>query len=233
MFRRAPLLAALAAAAAVLSAPSAAFALTGTTNQRCYSHVPTQGTQPIVVTLRGGVPGANFEVVASDPGAGWGSAGGAEGTYDAAGNAVAQIANVFPPGGSIKPMRGKNVHLSVRTYAPTGIFETQLEDVLITNFTVTVASKPIKPRRRRKVTVSGTPFAHKTVYGFVVKGKNKHVLHRFKLGKGNLCGYVRHKVKVAPRHYHTGRYRLYLNAGKHLHRKRALRYDFRIYHRYY
>lgn len=231
MNRRTPVLAAAAAAASLLAAPGAALAVTGSANQRCYSHVPTKGTQPIVVHLAGGAPGADFEVVASDPGHGFGSAGSTTGTYDAAGNGLAAITDVFPPSGSISPLRGQKVNLAVEDFPSQAV--TQLGSVLITNLTIAVAQKPISPGKRRRVTVSGTPFAHKKVYGFVVKGKSRHVLRRFKLGKGNVCGYVRRKVHVAPRHYHLGRYRLYVNAGRHLAKKRALRFDFRIYRRYF
>jgi hypothetical protein len=231
--RRTPLLAALATAAAVLAVPSAALAVTARTNQRCYSHVPTAGTQPIVVGMTGGAPTAGFVLAASFPGKGTGSAGSTSGDFDAAGNALARIDDVFPQGG-IGPKKGQRIDLSVRQYPVGGTpFDTSLGHVLITNFTIHVASKPVSPRKRRRVTVSGTPFAHKRVYGFVVKGRSTHVLHRFRLGGGNLCGYVNHKAVVAPRHYRLGRYRLYVNAGKRLNRRKALRYDFRIYHRYH
>jgi hypothetical protein len=231
--RRTPLLVALATAAAALAVPGAALAVTGKANQRCYSHVPTAGTQPIVVGMNGGIPGGGYVLTASYPGKGWGSAGSTDGNFDAGGNAIGSIPSVFPRGG-IGPKKGQRIDLAVRQYPVDGTpsFDTPLGSVLITNFTISVASKPISPRKRRRVTVSGTPFAHKRVYGFVVKGKSRHVLHRFRIGKGNVCGYVSHKAVVAPRHYHLGRYRLYVNAGKKLNRHKALRYDFRIYRRY-
>lgn len=221
-----------AAAATVLAAPAAALAVTGSTDRKCYTHIPTKGTQPIVVGMNGGTPGGGFVLAASVPGKGLGSAGSTDGDFDASGNAFARITDVFPPSGSIDPIKGQRVDLSVQDFGAPGAPTSQLGSVLITNLAIKVASKPIDPRKRRRVTVSGTPFAHRRVYGFVVKGKSRHVLHRFRLGKGNVCGYVSHKVKVAPAHYRLGRYRLYINGGSRLNRNKALRYDFRIYRRY-
>ena len=231
MHRGTAALAATAASAAALAAPSAALAVTGSANQQCYSHVPTQGSEPIVVTLSGGTPGADFIVSATVPGGpGVGSAGSADGTYDAAGNGQASITDVSPPSGTINPTKGQTVQLSVESFPPGApSFTTPLGNVLITNLTVNVASKPLRATKPRWVSVSGTPFANKRLYGFVVKGKSRHVLKRVKLGKGNVCGFTRRKVSLAPRHYHFGRYRLYVNAGRKLNRSHALRYDFRIF----
>jgi hypothetical protein len=182
-----------------------------------------------VVKLRGGTPGGDFMVAASDPGAGFGSAGSAQGTYDAAGNARVAITNVFPPSGTIDPIRGQKVHLTVRDFSPGGTVDTKLDDVLITNLTMKVAPRPSNPRKPRWVKVSGTPFAKKHVYGFVVKGKGRHVVQRFRLGKGNVCGFVRRKVRVAPSPFQYTRYHLYVNAGAKLNKRKALRWDFRIF----
>lgn len=225
--------AAAAAAATALLAPSAALALTGHADHECYTHIPTKGSQPIVVALSGGTPGGGFVLAATVPGQGLGSAGSTDGDFDASGNASARIGNVFPPSGSIDPIRGRRVNLSVQDFGAPGSPTTQLGSVLITNLAIKVAARPISPRKPRRVTVSGTRFAHRRVYGFVVKGSSTHVLHRFRLGKGDVCGYVSHKARVAPAHYRTGRYRLYVNAGRKLERPKALRYDFRIYRRYF
>ena len=56
----------LAVGAAVPAAASAT--VTGTISQACYSRVPQRGTQPIVVTLTGGTPNANYILSATDVG---------------------------------------------------------------------------------------------------------------------------------------------------------------------
>jgi hypothetical protein len=228
MIRRATLLIALATASAV-AVPTSALAVTGGANKACYSRVPTKGSEPVVVSLAGGVPGANFIVAATVPGKGWGSAGSASGTYDAAGNATAVITNITTPSGTIDPVKGGRIALSVRDFTPAGPVDTQLGTVLVTNLAMKVASKPTSPRKLRRVTVSGTPFAGKRLYGFVVKGKSRHVLHRFSLGRGNVCGYVSKKALVAPTPLRYGRFRLYVNAGRKLDKARSLGYRFRIY----
>ena len=232
MTRRTTALAATATVATVLAAPAAALAVTGGPDRKCYTHIPTKGTQPIVVGMNGGTPGGGFVLAATVPGKGLGSAGSTDGDFDASGNAFARITDVFPPSGSIEPIKGQRVDLSVQDFGAPGFPTSPLGSVLITNLAIKVAAKPISPRKRRRVTVSGTPFAHRRVYGFVVKGKSRHVLHRFRIGRGNVCGYATHKAVVAPAHYRIGRYRLYVNAGKRLNRRKALRYDFRIFHRY-
>lgn len=225
MLLRATLLVALAAAIG----PASALAVTGSANKACYSHVPTKGSEPVVVSLAGGVPGAGFVVAATIPGKGWGSAGSASGTYDAAGNATAQITDVTTPSGTIDPVKGGRIALSVRDFTAAGPVDTQLGTVLVTNLAITVASKPTNPRKRRRVTVSGTPLAGRRLFGFVVKGKSRHVLRRFSLGRANVCGYASVKAVVAPSPVRYGRFRLYVNAGRKLAKTRALGYRFRVY----
>jgi hypothetical protein len=233
MIRRTTLVVGLATCAAAL-VPGSALAVTGQADKACYSHVPTKGSEPIVVTLTGGEPGASFLVTASVPGHGWGSAGSAPGTYDAAGNGTVQITDVYPPSGTIDPVRGGKIALSVRSYASAGTFDTPLGDVLVTNLAIDVASRPSNPSSRRKVRVSGTPFAHKRLYGFVVRGKkSKHVLRRFSLGRADVCGFAATKAVVAPKGYRTGTYWLYVNAGGKLNRAHSLAYSFRIYRSYF
>lgn len=219
---------ALATIALLAAAPSAFAAPTVTINKPCYSHVPSQGSEPIVATIAGGTPGANFLLSATEPGGSRGDAGSVSGTFDAAGNAVAQIANVFPPSGSISPLRGQSVNLSIIDY---GVGETDVPagKALITNLALDIASKPRSPRRPRLVRVSGTPFANKALYGFVAKPRGTRVLRRFRLGKGNVCGFASSKQIVAPSNYKSGNYRLYVNAGKQLNKKLALWYSFRLY----
>jgi hypothetical protein len=228
MIRRATLLFALTAAGAV-AVPGSALAVTGGANKACYSHLPTKGSEPVVVTLAGGVPGANFVVAATVPGKDWGSGGSASGTYDVAGNAIAVIPDVTTPSGTIDPVRGAAIALSVRDFTAAGSADTQLGAVLVTNIAIKVASRPTNPRKRRRVSVSGTPFADQRLYGFVVKGKSRHVLHRFLLGRADGCGFVSTKALVAPVPLRPGRFRLYVNAGKKLAKARAIGSGFRIY----
>ena len=60
---------------------------------------------------------------------------------------------------------------------------------------------------------AGRAFARKTLYGFVTKPGSGKVLRRVKLGKANVCGYVKTKEVVAPRGSGGGNYVLYVNAG--------------------
>jgi hypothetical protein len=228
MIRRATLFIALATAPAA-AVPASALAVTGSANKACYSHVPTKGSEPVVVSLTGGVPGAGFIVAATIPGKGWGSAGSADGTYDAVGNATVQITDITTPSGTIDPVRGGTIALSVRDFTAAGQADTQLGTVLVTNLAIKVASKPTSPRKRRRVTVSGTPFANQRLYGFVVKGKSRHVLHRFSLGRANVCGFASKNALVAPTPLRYGRFRLYVNPGKQLDKATSLGYRFRIY----
>lgn len=216
-----------------LAVPASAAAVTGTIGAPCYSHVPTAGSQPVVVSLTGGTPGAGYVVAATIPGKGTGSAGSIDGNFDAAGNAVAQITDVFPPNGTINPTKGQPIQLSVQDFGVAGAPETPLGTTLITNIAMDVSSKPTNPHKRRRVRVSGTPFAGQKVYGFVVKGHSKHVLRRISLGKADVCGFVKRKAVVAPRPFRYGRFRLYVNAGRKLNKSKAIHISFRIFRRYF
>jgi hypothetical protein len=224
------LLGVLGTAASLAAVPAAASAaVTATLNQACYTHIPTQGSDPIIATLAGGTPGAGFVVAATVPGKGTGSAGSASGTFDAAGNATAQITNVSPPSGTIGPTKGQTVTLSIQDFgAPGGPVETPIGSALITNLALSVASRPSSPRAHRTVSVSGTPFAGQQMYGFVVKGTSRHVLRRISLGRANACGFVSDKEIVAPASYAPGTYRLYINAGRTLDKAKAIGSKFRI-----
>lgn len=227
--RTPPVLASVLTSIALLAVASPASAApTVTIDKPCYSHVPTGGTEPIVATITGGTPGADFLLSATDPGEGRGSAGSVSGTFDATGNAVAQITNVFPPSGSISPLRGQAVNLSITDYG-SGATDVPAGKAVITNLTIDVAARPSNPRRPRLVRVSGTPFAGKTLYGFVTKSKGTRVLRRFRLGKGNVCGFAGSKAIVAPSNFKSGTYQLYVNAGMRLNKPRALGYTFRLY----
>jgi predicted S18 family serine protease len=215
---------------ALLAVPASASALSVTLDRPCYTNVPSKGSQPIVGTITGGTPGANFIFNATQPGQSTGSAGSVSGTFDAAGNAVATITGVLPPSGSIGPVRGQSVDLSVADYG-TGATpaDVPVGKALITNFAVAVGSTPSNPRKARSVAVSGGPFAGKTLYGFITKAGSTHVLRTFRVGKGNVCGYARTRHVVAPPSYRTGHYRLYVNAGRKLQPRLAVAYGFRIF----
>src|SRR5512135_2758286 len=123
--------------AALLAVPAGASAVTATFNQPCYTHIPTQGSQPIVVSLTGGTPGANFLVSATVPGKGTGSAGSANGTFDAAGNGTAAITDVSPPSGTIDATRGQRINLSVADSGAGGT-DVPVGSTLVTNLSMTV-----------------------------------------------------------------------------------------------
>jgi hypothetical protein len=225
--RRHVLLAGAGAAAVALAAPGAALAVTGGATKPCFSHIPTRGSEPVTVALSGGTPGARYLVAATVPGRGLGSAGSISGNFDATGSAVAQIANVSPPGGTINPTAGRKIELSVQDYGAGGV-DVPLGTTRITNIAVDIASTPRSPRAHRAVSVSGTPFANQTLYGFVTKPGSSRVLRRVPLGRGNVCGYVSAKRVVAPKTYRAGSYRFYINAGPTLHKTKAVSYGFRI-----
>jgi hypothetical protein len=218
----------LAVAAGVLfAAPAASAAVTATLNQACYTHIPTAGSDPIVATLAGGTPGANFILSAAAPGRATGSSGSTTGTFDAAGNATAQIQNISPPSGTIGPTRGQTVNLTVQDFGAGGA-EQPVGQTLVTNLAMSVASRPRSPRARRQVSVSGTPFAGQRLYGFITRGSGSRVLRRISLGTANACGFVTARRVVAPRSYAPGNYRLYINAGRSLNKSRALGSRFSI-----
>jgi hypothetical protein len=219
-------------AGAVLSlsgAPVASAAITGSVNKPCYTHVPVRGTEPIAVTLAGGTPGAHFIVSATAAGKSLGSAGTADGAFDAAGNGTAQLTDVFPPSGSIRPIKGEPLVISARDFgAGAASIETPIAQTLITNLAMDVSSRPRNPRKARAITVSGTLFAGQALYGFVVKGKNPKVLRRLSLGTADGCGYLKSKGIVAPRSFRHGSYRFYVNAGPKLNKALAIGSGFQI-----
>lgn len=227
MSHRTAVLGALAGAAVLFASPVAATAATGTIAKPCYTHVPTQHTEPVVVALTGGTPNAPFVVSATAPGKDKGSAGSASGTFDAAGNGTATINDVFPPSGSIKPIKGEPIVLSVADFGAGGV-DTPFGQTLITNLQLDVSTTPRSPRAKRNITVSGTPFASQAIYGFVVKGTNPKVLRKIKLGTADGCGYLRSKGVVAPKSFRRGTYRLYVNAGPTLNKLLAIGFSFRI-----
>lgn len=215
------------ATAGLLVAVPAASAATATLNQACYTHIPTRGSDPIVATLTGGTPGANFIFSATVPGMGTGSAGFATGTFDAAGNATSQITNVSPPSGTIGPTKGQVVNLTVQDFGAGGA-EQPVGQATITNLAMSISGTPRSPRAHRRVSVSGTPFANQRMYGFVVKGTSRHILRRVYLGKANACGFVTSREIVAPRSFRPGSYRFYINAGPTLNKPRAIGNRFSI-----
>ncbi|MEA2194881.1 MAG: hypothetical protein QOG42_1315 [Solirubrobacteraceae bacterium] len=229
MSSRIALKGAVAGAVLLLAIPGVASAVTGSVAKPCVSHIPTKGSEPIVVTLAGGTPGADFQVAATIAGKGRGSAGSTTGTFDAAGNGTAAITDVFPPSGSIDPIRGEPVAISAMDFGAPGAVDTPIGATLVTNLALDVALKPRRPSAKRTITVSGTPFAGRQVYGFVVRGSGRKVLKRISLGTADGCGYARAKAVVAPKHYRHGNYRLYVNAGPTLNKDYALGFGFRIY----
>lgn len=222
---------AVSTAAALLAIPAAAQAVTLTPSKGCYTNVPTRGGEPLVTTLTGGTPGGRFQVAATVPGKGTGSAGSISGNFDAAGNAVAAIPNPGMPRTTIDPSEGQTLRLSVQDYG-SGAPAVEAGAVKITTLAIDVSSRPRSPRRRRSVRVSGGPFAGQTLYGFVVKPNGRRVLRRVRLGRTNGCGYVSHRSVVAPRSFRRGNYRFYVNAGRTLRKSRAIYTSFSIGRRF-
>jgi hypothetical protein len=205
------------------------------TSQSCYTHVPlaktATKTQPIVVAVTGGTPGATFQVragrVAPD-----GGLGSATGTFDAAGNGQAAILDVFPPSGSISALKGDTIQLGVRDLA-TGA-DIAAGSTKVTNAAIDVARKPSNPYSKRTFRLSGlTPlYGSGTLYGSYVSGKNgSKVVKRVKLGRPNACGYLKTKRVLPPRRGpHT--WTLFVHKGKKLKKSRSLFYSFTVYRRY-
>lgn len=222
--------AAALAAPMAASASSAQAAITASGLHRCYSGVPLRKQATITAHFSGGTPGDTFMFIATVPGKGTGSAGSSEGntTFDALGNGTASITNVFPPRDAIGPLAGEKVDLSVEEFGPAGDVTTPIGSVLISNIALKVSDTPRNPRKKRMVKLSGTPFAGKKMYGFVTNKKGTKVLRHFYIGRGNVCGYTKRKAVVAPKNYKRGSYRLYVNAGKKLNKKRALGQKFSI-----
>lgn len=216
---------------AALAGPAAASAVTGSLNQACYTHIPTRGSQPIVIALSGGTPGADYEVTATVPGKGLGSAGSADGTFDASGNATAEITDVAPPSGTIDPTKGQRVDISAQDFGVVGSTAVPIGSALVTTLSMSVSDKPSNPHARRAVRVSGAPFAHRRIYGFITKVHGSHVLKRISIGRGDVCGFTTTKAVVAPPNFKPGTYRLYVNAGKKLNKKFSLWTSFQIFRR--
>jgi hypothetical protein len=217
-----------AAAIALLATPGSALALAGAATKPCISRIPGKGGEPLVIALSGGTPNGRYQVAATIPGKGLGSAGSAVGSFDATGSATAQIENPSLPGGTINATAGRKLDLTVQDFT-AGTGEVAIGSVRITNLTVSVASQPRSPRAKRVVSVSGTPFANQTMYGFVTKPGSSVVLRRIPLGRSNVCGYVSARRVVGPKTFRNGSYRLYVNAGSTLKKSRALAFGFRIF----
>ena len=223
-------LAALAIALAALSiVPATASATPAVLLDRpCYAHLPTSGSEPIAATITGGTPGAGFLLSVAGPGKATGSSGSVSGTFDAAGNATAQITGVTPPSGTIDPTKGEQVRLTLQDFGAGGA-ETAVGNALVTTIAIAVSSTPRSPRAHRLLRVSaGGAFAGKVLYGFITKPGSSRVLRRFRIGKANVCGYASTRAVVAPRSFRAGAYRVYVNAGKKLDKPHALGYSFTI-----
>ncbi len=90
---------------------------------------------------------------------------------------------------TIDPTRGQTIQLSVQDYC-AGAIVTPIAQTLVTTLSMGIADRRLNRRARRVVRVSGTPFAGKRLYGFVVKPRSSHVLRRVSLGRGDVCGFV-------------------------------------------
>lgn len=231
MIRAARLLTAVAGAAAMTAAvPAGADAATVTLDKPCYGVVPSGGSQPVVATLAGGTPNGRFQLIFTVPGKASGTAGSQSGDFDAAGNAVITYQGIRPPMTTINPSKGQTINVSVTDYGAGGA-EQPAGSFKVSTFALSVSAKPRNPRSARAVRVSATPFAGQTLYGFITKPGSSKVLKRFKVGKGNVCGYAGRRAVVAPTRYRIGSYKLYINVGTTLKRREAISFSFSIYRR--
>ena len=179
-----------------------------------------------MATIAGGTPGGEFTLTAR--GRNGATAGSTSGTFDAAGNAVAGIENAAPPSGTSNPSKGEALEISIQDFG-AGTPDTPAANALITNISMAIAARPRNPKLRRQVRVSaGRAFAGRTLFGFVTKPGSGKVLRRVRLGKANVCGYVKAREVVAPRGSGGGSYVLYVNAGRRLNKDRAIAFSFRI-----
>lgn len=217
---------------ALAAVPAIADAATVTLDKPCYGHVPTGGSEPIVATITGGTANGRFQLIFTVPGKASGTAGSQSGNFDAAGNAVVTYQGIYPPHTTIAPSKGQTVNVSITDYAAGGV-EQPAGSFKVTTVAMDVSTKPRNPRSKRAVRVSGTPFAGQVLYGFITKPSSSRVLHKFRIGKANECGYAARRAVVAPRSYRTGTYRLWINAGNRLHKDKALGGSFRIFRRYF
>ena len=218
------------AATGLLAVPASALAApTAGPFKACYTAVPPNGVASIPMGITGGTPGDPYEVTATDPHAGLGSAGSVSGTFDANGNALTALTDVYPPGDPIAPIPGRSVTLAVEDFNAGGDVTTPLGSIRLTVKAINVDFlHNDNPKRARTVSVSGTQFAHRKLYGFITNAKGTRVEKRFALGRANVCGYAARKEVVAPRNFAGGHYKLWVNAGPKLAKKRALVYPFEI-----
>jgi hypothetical protein len=212
-----------ASAAPVLAAPLAP----------CYTSVPPNGVPSIPVSLTGGTPGDLYQIVATYPGKGEGSAASVASQvgFDATGAGAGTLTDVYPDGDPIVPVVGRPVNLTVVDFNvgyPDGQSESVLGTTLLTTTALNVSDKPTNPRKKRAVTVSGTQFANQKLYGFVVNKAGTKILRRFYIGQSNVCGYARTTAVVAPTKFAYGTYKLFVNAGPKLNKKASLSSAFSI-----
>jgi len=220
----------VAVAGALALPASASAAITAGPLAPCYQAMAPNGVPSIPVTLTGGTPGDLYQLIATDPGTAAGSAGSVSPTtpFDVNGDGAATLTHVYPPGDPIDPVAGRKIDLSVEDFNANGDTTTPIGTVLTTELALNVADKPSDPRKAREVTISGTPFANKKLYGFITNKTGTKIYKRFYLGKGNVCGYAARKEIVEPPHDAAGNYRLYVNTGDKLSKKASLNYPFQI-----
>lgn len=206
-------------AAASLALPASGSAdVTGSVLLPCHSNSPLGSREePIEVGLAGGTPGGAFRLLATLPGGRAGGVGSVTGTFDPDGEATARIVRLGGLGRAVSAGRPVGLTVQEGAGAPVPIAET-----LVTNLTVDVAARPASPGARRRVRVSGTPFADARLSAFLVRASGGRVLRRVALGRANACGYVRRTVAVAPRSLPRGSYRVYVAAGTELRRSQAV-----------
>lgn len=222
-----PLLAPTLACLALLATSASAWAVpTVRLDRSCYAHLPGKGSEPVVATITGGTPNADFILTANGRN---GAAGSTAGTFDLDGNATAQIDGITMPSGSINPSKGESLSFTIQDFGGDGA-EVPVATAKVTNIAITIASKPVNPRKARLIRASaGGAFANKTLYGFITKRGSSKVLKRFRVGRANGCGFISKRAVVAPPSRRPGNYVLYINAGPRLSKPNALAFTFRIF----
>lgn len=218
---------AVAPVIAALALPAAGQAATITPLKRCYAHVPTKGSQPLTMLLRGGVPYGRFLVEGVD-----GKASSVEGTFNAAGNAITAL-TYYSTGGGIDPTRRVRVGLEVREYS--GPYTGQITgtgSAFVTNTAMKISDRHLEhPYGKRTWVISGlTPlFGKGSLYASWIKRGHKRVVRTVRLGRPSAgCGYLRVRRSAAPVR-HTGWWKIYVHVGKKLHRKRSVRWSWHVY----
>lgn len=194
--------------------------------KRCFTRVPTKGSEPLRFTITGGVPFGRYLVSNVD-----GKLGSVEGTFDAAGNSINAITD-FSTNGSIDPIKALTIPLQVQEYGGPYVGNvTGGGNVTVTNAEMKISNSPYNPTRKRIWVMSGlTPlFGRGTLYATWTNRGHKKALRTVKLGKPkNSCGYLRIKRRSIP-FIRNGSWTIYVHVGKHFVRSHSTAWYYRAF----